>query len=216
MRLDGTALVPTREVTCHPTARRLSTSSPGLRETRAPSPLPLVCPGHCCQLSAPPHHVLRQAISGFAAAFAAEPAATTTRFSRSSPGRAGERGLWRMYPASLFVSTFCCFSQLPIGFLVELGDSHVRDVVGLTIDRKSYSVVSMSPSEPSPRPSCSTDSTNLPKSPARNHGFPASFRNTPPRRRSLRRETRSTRWLWKRLPLTVTCFRARAPGKPLS
>ena len=216
MRLAWTALVPTQEVTCHPTARRLSTSSPALRETRATSPLPLVCPGYCCQLSAPPHHVLRQAISGFAAAFAAEPAATTTRFSRSSPGRAGERGLWRMYPASLFLSTSCHSSQLPIGSLAELGYSHVRDVVGLTVDRKSYSVVSMSPSEPSPRPSCSTDSTSPTKSPARHHGFPASFRNIPPRRRSLRRETRSTRWLWKRLPLTVTCSRARAPGKPLS
>lgn len=116
--------------------------------------------------------------------------------------------------------TFCFYLLLFFAtcnwVLSGLGDSHVRDVVGLTIDRKSYSVVSMSPSEPSPRPSCSTDSTNLPKSPARNHGFPASFRNTPPRRRSLRRETRSTRWLWKRLPLTVTCSRARAPGKPLS
>lgn len=100
--------------------------------------------------------------------------------------------------------------------LSRLGYSHVRDVVELTVDRKSYSVVSMSPSEPSPRPSCSTDSTNPTESPARNHGFPASFRNIPPRRRSLRRETRSTLWLWKRLPLTVTCSRVRAPGKPLS
>lgn len=73
-----------------------------------------------------------------------------------------------------------------------------------------YSAVSISPSEPSPQPSSSTDSTSPPRNPARSHGSPTSSKITFPRDRSLSSAMPFGPSLWKRPLRIVTCSRVRA------
>lgn len=137
------------------------------------------------------HNVPCQAISGSGAAYAAEPAAATIRFPRSSPpGRAGKRGCWRMF----------CFRILQS---LRLCDERLTDEI------RNNSAVSMLPSEPLPPATSCTVLPNPTKSPIRRRGSRISSSNTPPSKRSLSSGMLFALWLWKRSLRTDTCSRVR-------